>query len=65
MAALYAYGCEVLDKKIIVNLSPSEQRKNSPIFDLAMAIGIMKENGFIKASPSKRRRVFRGIVTKW
>lgn len=37
MAALYANECEVPDKKIVINLSPAEQKKNSPIFDLAMA----------------------------
>ncbi|MUV37155.1 uncharacterized protein JNUCC1_00961 [Lentibacillus sp. JNUCC-1] len=48
LAALYAYDCEIADKRIIINLSPAEQKKNSPIFDLAMAIGIMKETGEIK-----------------
>ncbi|WP_068675255.1 YifB family Mg chelatase-like AAA ATPase [Oceanobacillus sp. Castelsardo] len=48
MGALYANGCEVLDKKIIINLSPAEQKKNSPIFDLAMAIAVMKEANEIK-----------------
>ncbi|WEG13399.1 YifB family Mg chelatase-like AAA ATPase [Pullulanibacillus sp. KACC 23026] len=62
LATLYAYGCEVLDKKIIVNLSPSEQRKNSPIFDLAMAIGIMKESGFIKQDIPKDA-TFLGVLS--
>lgn len=48
MAALYVNDCEVPDKKIVINLSPAEQKKNSPIFDLAMAIGIMKESGDFK-----------------
>lgn len=48
MGALYAYDCEVPDKKIIVNLSPTEERKNSPFFDQTMAIGIMKEAGELK-----------------
>ncbi|WP_233879565.1 YifB family Mg chelatase-like AAA ATPase [Virgibacillus halodenitrificans] len=48
MAALFANDCQIPDKKIIVHLSPAEQKKNSPIFDLAMAIGIMKEAGDIK-----------------
>ncbi len=47
-AALYANDCEVPDKKIVINLSPAEQKKNSPIFDLAMAIGTMEEAGDIK-----------------
>jgi magnesium chelatase family protein len=40
LGALYSNQCEILDKKVIINLSPSEQRKNSPIFDLAMAIDL-------------------------
>ncbi len=43
MVALYTNDCQILNKKIIINLSPAEQKKNSPIFDLAMATGIMKE----------------------
>ncbi|WP_331279686.1 magnesium chelatase domain-containing protein [Oceanobacillus salinisoli] len=43
MAALYANDCEIRDRKVVINLSPAEQKKNSPIFDLAMAIGVMKE----------------------
>ncbi|MDQ0415698.1 magnesium chelatase domain-containing protein [Mesobacillus stamsii] len=43
MAALYANDCQLPDKKVVINLSPAEQKKNSPIFDLA--IGIMKERG--------------------
>lgn len=43
LAALYTNGCRIEDKKIIINLSPAEKKKNSPNFDLAMAIGIMKE----------------------
>ena len=48
MAALYANDCVVPDKKIVINLSPAEEKKNSPIFDLAMAVAIMKEAGDIK-----------------
>lgn len=40
MAALYANDCEVPDKKIVINLSPAEEKKNSPIFDLAMAVAL-------------------------
>jgi magnesium chelatase family protein len=31
------------DQKIVVNLSPSEQKKNGPLFDLAMAVAVLKE----------------------
>lgn len=48
MAALYSYDCQIIDDKVVIHLSPAEQKKNSPIFDLAMAIGVMKEAGEIK-----------------
>lgn len=34
--------------KVVVNLLPSEQRKNGPLFDLPIAIGILKEKNYIK-----------------
>ncbi|KYC64502.1 YifB family Mg chelatase-like AAA ATPase [Heyndrickxia coagulans] len=43
LGTLGTYQCVLPEKRVIVNLSPAEQRKNSPIFDLAMAIGMMKE----------------------
>nr|WP_233252899.1 MULTISPECIES: magnesium chelatase domain-containing protein [unclassified Geobacillus] len=48
LASLYSFGCDVLDRKIIVHLSPPERKKHSPMFDLAMAIGILKAKGQIK-----------------
>lgn len=62
MGALYAYDCEVLDKKIIVNLSSTEERKNSPFFDLAMAIGILKEVGEFK-DPIPDDAAFIGVLS--
>ena len=62
MGALYAYDCEVPDKKIIINLSPAEEKKNSPIFDLAMAIGIMREAGDIK-DPVPSDAAFLGVLS--
>lgn len=62
MGALYANDCEVPDKRIIINLSPAEQKKNSPIFDLAMAIGVMKEAGEIK-DPIPTNAAFLGVLS--
>lgn len=53
--------CEIPDKRIIINLSPSEQRKNSPLFDLAMAIGIMKQGGFIPHAVPKDAAFLGGL----
>ncbi|MDC3412035.1 YifB family Mg chelatase-like AAA ATPase [Terrihalobacillus insolitus] len=62
MAALYANNCWIKGKKVIINLSPSEQRKNSPIFDLAMAIGVMKEVGVIR-DPIPVDAAFLGVLS--
>ncbi|WP_175640191.1 YifB family Mg chelatase-like AAA ATPase [Metabacillus schmidteae] len=48
LSAVHTLGCDVSEQKIVVNLSPSEQKKNGPFFDLAMAIGILKEKGEVK-----------------
>ena len=42
-AALYSIGFPVVDSKVVINLSPAEQKKNGPLFDLPIAIGILKE----------------------
>ncbi|NMD72709.1 YifB family Mg chelatase-like AAA ATPase [Bacillus sp. DNRA2] len=49
LSAVHTLGCDVSEQKIVVNLSPSEHKKNGPFFDLAMAIGILKEKGELKA----------------
>ncbi|QOY37187.1 YifB family Mg chelatase-like AAA ATPase [Anaerobacillus isosaccharinicus] len=46
-AALHCMGHSLVDKKIVVNLSPAEQRKNGPLFDLAIALGLLKAGEFI------------------
>jgi len=47
-AALHSLGEPIVDKKIVVNLSPAEQKKNGPLFDVAMAIAILKSIKAIK-----------------
>lgn len=41
-------------KKIIINLSPADIRKEGPSYDLPMAIGYLLETGQIKMDASKR-----------
>lgn len=41
-AALHSAGYSINGQKIMINLSPSELRKNGPQFDLPIAIGILK-----------------------
>jgi magnesium chelatase family protein len=50
--ALYFMGHPLVDHKTIVNLSPAEQKKNGPLFDLPMAIGILKSLEVIKVKIS-------------
>lgn len=45
IAALHAFGCDVMNQKLVIHLSPPERKKQSPMFDLAMAIGILKVKG--------------------
>lgn len=47
-AALHTHGFPLVEKKVIINLSSAEQKKkNGPLFDLAIALGILKSGGFI------------------
>lgn len=48
VAALSHFGVDVTDQKMVVNLSPAEQKKNGPLFDLAIAIAALKELNVIK-----------------
>lgn len=47
-AALYSSGYPPIGQKIKINLSPSELRKNGPLYDLPMAIGILSCIHFLK-----------------
>lgn len=49
IAALSYFDMDVADQKVVVNLSPAEQKKNGPLFDLAIAVAALKELNAIKA----------------
>ncbi|MDQ0215904.1 magnesium chelatase family protein [Oikeobacillus pervagus] len=53
LSAVRSLECGVEIQKIAVNLSPSEQKKNGPLFDLAMVIGILKEMNHVKVEISQ------------
>lgn len=38
LSAMHSLDCDMTEQKVVVNLSPSEQKKNSPFFDLAQAL---------------------------
>src|SRR5699024_2081930 len=62
MATLYAIDCQVTNKKIVINLSSAEQKKNSHIFDLAMAIVIMGDANEIR-DPITEQAAFLGVLS--
>jgi len=47
-AALYSMGHPLTDMKVVINLSSAEQKKNGPLFDLAIALGVLKSGDFLK-----------------
>lgn len=67
LSAIRSLDGDVTDQKIVVNLSPSEQKKNGPFFDLAMAIGVLKEMGEIKEDipDSRLYFVYWRIIIRW
>jgi magnesium chelatase family protein len=52
-AALRSLGFSLVDMKVIINLSPGEQKKNGPLVNLAIAIGVLKSGNFLKDEVSK------------
>ncbi|SFB19556.1 MULTISPECIES: YifB family Mg chelatase-like AAA ATPase [unclassified Bacillus (in: firmicutes)] len=54
VAALHTIGYNTISQKIIINLSPSEQKKNGPMFDLPIAISILLSLGEIKSRISDK-----------
>lgn len=49
LASIAYFDLDVTDKKVVVNLSPSDQKKNGSLFDLAIAIAALKELGEVKS----------------
>ncbi|MBB5174585.1 magnesium chelatase family protein [Texcoconibacillus texcoconensis] len=47
-ATLHSMGFPLVDMKVVINLSPAEQKKNGPLFDLAIALGVLKSGDFLK-----------------
>ncbi|MFA9560653.1 YifB family Mg chelatase-like AAA ATPase [Evansella sp. AB-rgal1] len=47
-ATLHSMGFPIVDRKVVINLSPAEVKKNGPLFDLAIAIAVLKSGGFLK-----------------
>ncbi|CQR46248.1 Competence protein ComM [Paraliobacillus sp. PM-2] len=50
LSTLSVMNCDVSNEKVIVQLSPPEQRKMGPFFDIAIALAILKEKDQIKVN---------------
>ncbi|WP_400243833.1 YifB family Mg chelatase-like AAA ATPase [Niallia sp. JL1B1071] len=48
LASIAHFDLDVTDKKVVVNLSPSDQKKNGSLYDLAIAMAALKELGEVK-----------------
>lgn len=62
-------NAEFLSKRIVVNLSPANTRKEGSMFDLPIAIGILIASQNIR-NPNlrkniKRNHFYRRIITQW
>ena len=47
-AAIKNSGLKLESRKIVINLSPADTKKEGSIYDLPMAIGILLSNEYIK-----------------
>jgi magnesium chelatase family protein len=47
-AALRSLGFPLVDMRVIINLSPAEQKKTGTLFDLAIALGVLRSGKFLK-----------------
>ncbi|WP_299091985.1 YifB family Mg chelatase-like AAA ATPase [uncultured Metabacillus sp.] len=63
LSALISNQFFIPHQKIIINLSPSDQKKESPLFDLPIAIGILKEIGYFKEIDILKENAFLGVLT--
>jgi magnesium chelatase family protein len=62
-AALHSMGISIADQKIIISLSPSEQKKSGPMFDLPMALSVLLSLGELKIIISERTG-FIGVLSR-
>src|SRR5438270_11927636 len=62
-AAIKHSGCLFPFKRITVNLAPADLRKEGPVYDLPIAIGILKPAGHIRAEETMDDCLFLGELS--
>src|SRR5919198_5095252 len=62
-AAIKNSGCLFPMKRITVNLAPADLRKEGPVYDLPIAIGILKAHGEIRAEEAVDDCLFLGELS--
>ena len=61
-AAIKNTGLRLESRKIVINLSPADTKKEGSIYDLPMAVGILMSNGYLK-SQSLENTIFIGELS--
>ncbi len=57
-SALKSSGARIPPSRITVNLAPANIKKTGPSFDLAIAVGILLDQGYIKNDDLIRESIF-------
>lgn len=58
-------GYNLESRKIVVNLSPADIRKEGPSFDLPIAVGILSCKRYYKYSKYTRYNIYWRTVIRW
>jgi len=64
-AAIKNTGIKLESRKIVVNLSPADTKKEGSIYDLPMAIGILMSNKYIQVKDLENTIFVRRIIIRW
>lgn len=64
-AAIDESGYVFPKKRVIISLAPSDKKKSGSHFDLAMAVGVLCQNGDIGGEEPERIWLYRRTVIRW
>ena len=64
-AAIDESGYVFPKKRVIISLAPSDKKKSGSHFDLAMAVGVLCQNGDIGVKNLKELWLYRRTVIRW